>query len=268
VALRRLAALTAFFLLIGGALGIALATGARTPAAADAGPVLRETPAAPRPVSPAPRATAPAPPPRPAKTPAQRRLAERRRLEREIVWRRSEAVGRPDAGRLVRGVRLPREGVHFFTWDPVRWRSPSPETRRFATDRLVRTILAVAAEHRKANPRAPRLAVGDLSRPGGGSFDARYGALAEFGRGRGTLGHVSHQNGLDVDVYYPRKDRRERGPDRLEDIDLRLAQDLVDRFVAAGARYVFVGPRTGLKGPPGIVQPLVRHDDHIHVRLR
>ena len=128
-------------------------------------------------------------------------------------------------------------------------------------------ILDVAREHRLSNSTAPRLAVGDLSRPRGGSFDATYGIVGEFGPGRGTLGHVSHQNGLDVDVYYPRRDRRERAPRSLGQIDRKLSQDLVDRFVAAGAQLVFVGPRTALSGPPGVVQPLARHDDHMHVRL-
>ena len=193
--------------------------------------------------------------------------AQPRRPEDQIVWRRSRALGVPHAGRLVNGVLLPREGRRFFTWDPVRWTSPNRESRRSGTDRLVRTILAVLARYAVANPTAPRVAIGDLSRPGGGSFDARYGIVREFGRGRGTLGHVSHQNGLDADVYYPRLDRRERAPDSPGDVDLRLAQELVDGFVAAGAHFVFVGPGTGLRGPPAVVQALARHDDHLHVRI-
>jgi murein endopeptidase len=125
----------------------------------------------------------------------------------------------------------------------------------------------VLAVYRAANPEAPRVGVGDLSRPEGGPFDARFGIVGEFGPGRGYLGHVSHQNGLDVDVYYPRLDRQERAPDALGEVDLRLAQALVDAFVAAGAQHVFVGPRTRLGGPAGVVQPLPRHDDHLHVRL-
>ena len=113
------------------------------------------------------------------------------------------------------------------------------------------------AEHRRAHPEAPRVLVGDLSRPLGGDFGPRYGGL----------GHASHQNGLDVDVYYPRRDRRERAPRRASQIDVRLAQDLVDRFVRAGAVYVFVDPGLGLRGPPRIVQELVHHHDHLHVRL-
>jgi hypothetical protein len=174
-------------------------------------------------------------------------------------------VGRPDAGRLVDGVLLPREGAHFVTWDPVRWRPGSPAGRRWATDRLVRTLLAVARAHRRAHPGAPRVTVGDLSRPGGGDFSAPP-TRSEFGP-RPAVGHASHQNGLDADVYLPRRDGREGAPDRPADGDRRLAQDLVDRFVAAGAMFVFVGPRTGLTGPPGVAQVLARHDGHLHVRL-
>jgi hypothetical protein len=51
-------------------------------------------------------------------------------------------------------------------------------------------------------------------------------------------------------------------------IDPRLAQDLVDRFVAAGAELVYVGPSTPLAGPRRIVIPLWNHDNHLHVRIR
>ena len=46
------------------------------------------------------------------------------------------------------------------------------------------------------------------------------------------------------------------------------APELVDRFVRAGAQYVFVGPRTGLRGPGKVVMTLANHDDHLHVRIR
>jgi murein endopeptidase len=152
----------------------------------------------------------------------------------------------------VNGVELPREGPTFFTWDPLRKTSPNPRWRRYGTDRLVRTVLTVLDEYAAANPGAPRVAVGDLSRPQGGPFYPM---------------HRSHQNGLDVDVYYPRLDRQERPADGPRGIDRVLAQDLVDRFVAAGAEFVFVGPRSGLTGPPRIVQKLEHHDRHLHVRL-
>ena len=174
-----------------------------------------------------------------------------------VQWQRSLAVGDPAAGRLVRGVRLPVEGEHFFTWDPVRRQSPNRWWRRYGTDRLVRMVLSVVREFAAAHPAAPRLGIGDLSRPRGGDFGPRFG----------YIGHASHQNGLDVDVYYPRADGRERAPRYASQIDRALSQDLVDRFLAKGASTIFVGPSTGLTGPAGQVMALVNHDNHLHVRI-
>jgi murein endopeptidase len=179
-------------------------------------------------------------------------------LAEPIRWRRSVAVGRTNGGRLVRGVQLPSEGEDFFTWDPILNVKPNREWRRYGTDRLVRELLRVLAEFRAANADAPRIGVGDLSRPTGGNFGPRYGAP----------GHASHQNGLDVDVYYPRLDRQERGPAKVAQVDRALAQDLVDRFVRAGAKFVFVGLHVGLRGPRRIVQAIPNHDNHLHFRIR
>jgi Penicillin-insensitive murein endopeptidase len=180
------------------------------------------------------------------------------RPRERIRWRRSLALGSPAAGRLVRGVRLPSEGKHFFTWDPVKRRSPNRPWRRWGTGRLVRIVLQVAREYHAAHSAAARMAVGDLSRPHGGDFGPQYG----------YIGHASHQNGLDVDVYYPRADGRPRAPKHASQIDRELSQELVDRFLAKGAEVIYVGPNTGLTGPAGAVQALVNHDNHLHVRIR
>jgi murein endopeptidase len=174
-----------------------------------------------------------------------------------IEWRVSRAVGKPFAGHLVDGVQLPAEGRDFWTYDWGLRASPNRPWRRWGTDRLVQVVLKVAREHRAAHPHAPRMAVGDLSRRYGGDFGPRFG----------YIGHASHQNGLDVDVYYPRADGRERAARDASQIDRRLSQELVDRFLAAGAATIFVGPNTRLIGPPGVVVPLTNHDNHLHVRL-
>ena len=70
-----------------------------------------------------------------------------------------------------------------------------------------------------------------------------------------------------LDLLMPRLDGLERRAGSPALVDEVLAQDLVDRFVAAGAERVFTGPRLSLTGPPAIVQKLVHHDDHLHVRL-
>ena len=178
--------------------------------------------------------------------------------EPRIAYRESIPVGVWWAGKLRRGVQLPAEGPDWFTWDPVLKRKPDRGWRRWGTDRLVRTVVEVVADHRLANMLAPRVGIGDLSRRHGGSFGVRFGGL----------GHMSHQNGLDVDVYYPRFDGLERHPYTPDLIDDELAQDLVDRFVRAGAQKVFVGWRVPVRGKRGVVVRLVHHDDHLHVRLR
>jgi murein endopeptidase len=174
------------------------------------------------------------------------------RAQPQVPWQDSLSLGRPDRGTLVRGVRFPEQGTTFFTWDPIRHRSPDRPWRRYGNDRLVRIVLRVVDAYARAHPHAPRLGIGDLSRRHGGYFGPK---------------HVSHQNGLDVDVYYPRLDRRERPPIRAGQIDRPLAQDLLDRFLAAGAVKIFVGPNTHLTGPSRIVSVLANHDNHMHVRI-
>ncbi len=186
--------------------------------------------------------------------------ARRNRLQAPrpgIEWRESVSVGNHAAGSLKRGVRLPAYGRGWFTWDPILKRSPNRAWRRWGSDRMIRATLTALREFRRANPAAPGVAIGDLSRPRGGDFGPQFG----------SIGHASHQNGLDIDVYYPRKDRRPRPPDSADQVNLKLAQDLVDRFVAAGAELVFVGPSLGLTGPPGVVVPLANHDNHLHARI-
>ena len=175
-----------------------------------------------------------------------------------VEWRQSAALGLPEAGRLVDGVRLPAEGRTYFTWDPVLKRRPDRDWRRWATDDLVRTTLGVVRDLRRRHPHAPRVGIGDLSLPRGGYFGPEVS---------GGIGHATHQNGLDVDVYYPRLDRRERPPRSVDQVDVGLAQELVDLFVAAGATTVYVGPNLPLAGPPGVVTPLANHDNHLHARI-
>ena len=144
--------------------------------------------------------------------------------ELTIAWRDSTPVGLWWAGRLRRGVQLPAEGIDWFTWDPVLKRSPNREWRRWGTDRLVHTILDVLAGYRLANPFAPRVGIGDLSRRHGGDFGVRFGGL----------GHGSHQNGLDADVYYPRIDGLQRRQPRFG-VRLRTGSQVNQSGPSAGS---------------------------------
>jgi murein endopeptidase len=203
-------------------------------------------PPPPPPVVPPPPATTPAPPP--AATTPELPAAP---------TGPSRAIGQPWHGRLVNGVQLPEAGPDWLTWDPVFKLVPNRPERRWGTAKLIATLRRVLQSFHAAHPDVPQVLVGDLSRPHGGVFDERYGGL----------GHASHQNGLDVDVYYPRLDRRPLAAYKPALIDLALAQDLLNRFLAERVQFVFVGTRTGLRGPRKVVQVLAHHNDHMHVRI-
>jgi hypothetical protein len=168
-----------------------------------------------------------------------------------VAWHDATSVGLQYSGSLTDGTQLPVEGSDWVTWNPVTDSLPNLPGRLFGHERTIRAILSVAAAHRTAHPAAPRVVIGDISFRDGGPMDQ----------------HVSHQNGLDVDVYYPRLDRHESAPIATSQIDRGLAQDLLDRFLAAGAQVVFVGYATGLHGPGGVVVPYPNHENHMHVRF-
>jgi murein endopeptidase len=168
----------------------------------------------------------------------------------------SGSVGRFNRGSLAGGVALPLDGEHHYALFPPSCYDPNaPAGERdnfYGNRRTVDAVLEVARQLRALAPDAPRLAVGELSNRAGGSIPH----------------HLSHQNGLDVDVYYPRRDETLRAPTRVDQVDRRLAQGLLDAFLAVGVGKVFVGYRTGLSGPGGVVEPYPNHEDHMHVRFR
>ena len=168
-----------------------------------------------------------------------------------IQWRRATSHGLPFSGSLSDGTQLPVEGADWVTWNPVEDRVPNAPGRLYGHERTIRTIVSTLAVYRATNPDAPRVVVGDISFRGGGVMEL----------------HRSHQNGLDVDIYYPRLDGSLRAPRTRSQIDRRLSQRLVDRFVAAGAQKIFVGYSLELRGPSEVVVPYPNHGDHMHVRF-
>jgi len=187
---------------------------------------------------------------------ASRKAASSRRLARAaefeaVEWHRATSAGLPFSGRLTDGTQLPVEGPDWVTWNPVTDSVPNLRHRLYGNEHTIRAILSVIGAYRTAHEDAPRVVVGDISFRDGGRMEE----------------HVSHQNGLDVDVYYPRLDRHLSAPIATSQIDRELAQDLLDRFVAAGAQTVFVGYSTGLRGSSGVVVPYPNHENHMHVRF-
>lgn len=169
----------------------------------------------------------------------------------------SHPVGKPHRGSLASGVLFPASGTRHTTWDPGTRLAPAADFRHWGTAEVVRRSLCVLSAVGKDHPDWPKVVIGDLSLPSGGPFGREYGGL----------GHSSHQNGLDIDVYYPRADRTERAPETTRDVDFARARELVDRFVHAGADRIFVGTGTPLHGPEPIVQRTSGHRDHFHVRF-
>jgi hypothetical protein len=169
-----------------------------------------------------------------------------------ITWRSAVSEGLPYAGHLHNGTQLPIEGPDWVTWNPDTDSRPNLPGRLYGHERTIRTIIEVLAAYRRAHPDAPLVVVGDISLRHGGVMDQ----------------HVSHENGLDVDVYYPRRDGWLRAPTSTAQIDRRLSQLLLDRFVAAGASMIFVGYATDLRGPREVVIPYPNHENHMHVRFR
>jgi Penicillin-insensitive murein endopeptidase len=169
----------------------------------------------------------------------------------KIVWHHARSVGLPYGGSLVHGTQLPVKGANWVTWNPITDSRPNAPKRLYGNERTIHAILSVTRSYRAAHPNAPRVVIGDISRKDGGPMDD----------------HVSHQNGLDVDVYFPRLDRTLRAPTMAGEVNHQLAQDLLERFVAAGAQMIFVGYSTGLHGPAGVVIPYPGHEYHMHVRF-
>ncbi len=186
--------------------------------------------------------------------PVRKHLVEEAARTPAVAWNHSRARGGPNGGSLENGVRLPVQGVGFYTYNPATQLPPGGTDRQWGTASLVQHVLDVSAWWARTYPNQPRLGIGDLSRQHGGSFT-----------GPG-VGHASHQNGLDVDIRLPRTDGVE-GPATAATYDRALTQALVDRLVAQGAQLVLIGGNLDLTGPSGVVMTWPAHDDHLHVRF-
>jgi len=194
----------------------------------------------------------------------------------ELVVRRgarSESVGSPTCGSIAGAIQLERHPAFV-----LRDRARAWTTRRTA-ERLHAAFDALL----RAEPRAPRVRVHDLSLEGGGAIDD----------------HRSHQSGRDADItYYQRRGcggagcpLRRIDPD---DLDVRRQWVLLRHWLRRGdaeAIYVdyelseplyreaerrgataeelarwFQYPR-GRTHPEGVVRHFPNHRDHLHVRF-
>lgn len=160
---------------------------------------------------------------------------------------RSGSIGSPGAGRLEHGVLFPARGPDHFAWNFREQRIGGSDRTRWGDCRVVRAVLRGLAAYRRDNPDAPPVAVGDLSLRHGGEID----------------GHSTHENGRQIDLYFPRLDRRFCEPRTVAQVDLRLTRELVRAMLDAGADTVLIGPSIRIRAAAGVVR-WPHHDDHLH----
>jgi hypothetical protein len=166
---------------------------------------------------------------------------------------RSRSTGAASSGRLFCGKLLDASNELWATYNPVTGAYPNAAARRWGSDGMLSAIEAVTLAYWRRFRSAPRIVVGDISLRDGGPFGA----------------HASHQQGLDVDVYYPRRGGgRALAPRGPGEVDRRRAQWLVERFAAERAQVVYVGVRVGLRRSRSNIAYLgYGHETHFHVRL-
>jgi penicillin-insensitive murein DD-endopeptidase len=194
--------------------------------------------------------------------------------DREILKGIEQAVGFYSKGSLLKSDRLPLQSQGLLKIMQAR-------DRGYATGDLVEILLEAASEIQVNYPKGERLQIGDVS-------DSNGGQLAR---------HASHQNGLDADIVYFRKNNKEQDPnsvggfqesfvnqgkvtpnfdsDRNGDFIFRLVESQrVGRiFVDQAIKTHFCQKWKKQLGDPAYVnvlrklRPLTNHHDHMHLRL-
>ncbi len=96
-----------------------------------------------------------------------------------------QAIGRHTSGRLMNASLLPEEGPGYFVRSNLKVIKEDLRPT-WGADVLVQLITEATTEFKKLYPEGPRVQVGSLSKKSG----------------RRLGGHVSHQNGLDVDIAF------------------------------------------------------------------
>lgn len=214
----------------------------------------------------------------PGKKPERLRIGDRLTIFKEGKVTRSQAVGKPQHGRLVNGEQMKDvPGAHFrrplYTW---------------GTNETVRALKAAIAEVRRKHKHAHDLVIGDLSREHGGFLAP----------------HKSHQSGLDADIGFYFKNQPKEGPRvnlsaMTSALDHELTWTLVTALAgpneeASNVEYMFIGygvqeklykwaqkqgvpqkkldwlfqyPR-GSRSMNGLIRHEPGHDNHIHIRFK
>jgi penicillin-insensitive murein endopeptidase len=257
------------------ALGLLLAATFAFAARAQTTPSPAATPAAPIPSAAAPAAAAPLPAPRPSdKTLKAAAIPPASYLFSHVALPstgKSMAIGYYPRGCLQGGVELPTDGP---TWQVMRL----SRNRNWGHPELVKFLERFAPLAAKATG-WPGILIGDMAQPRGGPL---------------PFGHLSHQIGLDVDIWFmPMPDhtlsREERetisasnlvsddwkhvNPKTWSTADIAFIRTAAEQpevervLVNAAIKQELCKTQAG-KSWMSKVRPWYGHNDHIHVRLK
>jgi len=161
----------------------------------------------------------------------------------------SHSSGTPNNGHQSGAVMFPAVAADTFAWNFRDQRIGGSHATRWGQCNVVRKVLRAIAAYRRANPGAPQVAVGDFSRRRGGEID----------------GHDTHENGKQVDIYYPRNDGQRMEPHTVAQVNQRLARSLVKHLLATGFKTAFIGQNTTGIPTSSKVRRWPNHDDHVHL---
>ena len=163
----------------------------------------------------------------------------------------SRPVGKPSGGDLTGGLNLPDRGSgyrHYLGTDRV-------DTDDWGTLAMLGCLEAVG---RAVEPLGISMGVGDLSLRSGGSFPP----------------HLSHQNGLDVDMRYVRRDRQQIPLDlrfQPEEYDVAATKAVFEAFFSeCNVEVIFVDIDRidfTIEGQEERIVHVNGHSNHYHVRI-
>lgn len=165
--------------------------------------------------------------------------------------------GQRTNGSLIGATKLPSSGTGYYHF----LGNDAPDTDNWggaeSTNQLIQTV---GAQWFQSHP-MPQIGIGDISRVNGGPFSP----------------HDEHQNGLDFDVRYVRKNGIADSlnlavkSQKKNWYDKTLTIELLRKFAANGSLYrILVSPLSEITSAdvPGVsIVQVSGHDDHFHVSL-
>jgi len=159
-------------------------------------------------------------------------------------------------GYLVNGASLPPYGPGYYYFPGA---DPKGTDNWACEDWVILHIQNVGVQWERVRGERPRIGIGDIS---------WYKHPRKAGKQGGPFQmHRTHQNGLDIDVRYIRKDKREAPLDLIfsrQHYDQQATQEVINLFIESGASLILVNTRANITGPG--VHAVSDHSNHFHVR--